>query len=221
MTILALEFSSARRGVALVRDGRLLAEATHTMGRSTPTFSLIERVLAEAQAKREAVECVAVGIGPGSYTGVRLAISVAQGWHLATGARLAAVSSFDALAFRAASSGSGPISFIADAQRNEFALATAEPAPTTTGFRWVIELRLEAHETVSQRLKNGERMAGPIDGLAARGGLETWPTAGDVGRLAELRGEFVAPTTLAPIYLREASFVKAPAPRAAGLPSER
>jgi tRNA threonylcarbamoyl adenosine modification protein YeaZ len=184
------------------------------MGRATPTFRLIERVLADSGVGRESIECVAVGLGPGSYTGVRLAISVAQGWHLAMGTRIAAVNSFDALAFRTCKPDGGPISFIADAQRNEFAFATAEPA--ADGFRWRETLHLESHEAVWNRLQNGEAIAGPVAGLVGKGGIEQWPSAVDIGLLAELRGGFVDPTSLTPIYLREASFVKAPAPRTLG-----
>ena len=45
MTILALEFSSEQRSVALARDGVLLAEAGETGGRDTKAFALIEKVL--------------------------------------------------------------------------------------------------------------------------------------------------------------------------------
>ena len=94
MTVLALEFSSARRSVALARGGTFLAEAVEqTGGRGTNAFGLIEKALADAKIAREEIELIAVGLGPGSYTGIRAAIAVAQGWQLARGTKLLGVSS--------------------------------------------------------------------------------------------------------------------------------
>ena len=87
MTILALEFSSPQRSVAVLRtDGAAVAaEAIETGGRGTNAFGMIEQVLAEAKIEREQIDVMAVGLGPGSYTGIRAAIS--HGAGLATGAR--------------------------------------------------------------------------------------------------------------------------------------
>src|ERR1700744_507167 len=95
MTILALEFSSEQRSVALARDGQLLAETHEIGGRATNAFSLIEKILAEARLERDAITAVAVGLGPGSYTGIRAAIAMAQGWQLARNIRLIGVSSVE------------------------------------------------------------------------------------------------------------------------------
>ena len=98
MTILGLEFSSERRGVALVRDGCVLAEKSQSEGRHTLAIRMIDAVLREAGVARGELDAIAVGLGPGSYTGVRLSISVAQGWQLATGIQVAGISSLSALA---------------------------------------------------------------------------------------------------------------------------
>ena len=102
MTILALEFSSARRGAALARGGTVLSEAVETTGgRTTNAFGLIEKVLTEAKVLRGEVEVIVVGIGPGSYAGIRAAIALAQGWQLARGIQLLGVSSAECLAAQA------------------------------------------------------------------------------------------------------------------------
>ena len=94
MTILALEFSSEQRSVALARDGAILAEATESGGyRVTHAFRLIEKVLEQAKMPRDEIEVIAVGLGPGSYTGIRAAIAIAQGWQLARGVKLLGVGS--------------------------------------------------------------------------------------------------------------------------------
>lgn len=207
MTVLALEFSSDRRSVALVRQGVVLAEAVHQVTRTTPVFALIAEVLARAEVAREAVGCVAVGIGPGSYTGVRLAISVAQGWQLASGVKVAGVNSFDALALAAEAAGLGRVLLAVDAQRQEFATAFAEAG------RLVSPLRLVPLVELKSLLTRGEAVAGPEVPRLLGGGVELFPSAAITAYLAEARAEFVPAETLAPVYLREAAFVKAPPPR--------
>ncbi len=128
MTILALEFSSEQRSVAVARDGIVLAEAVEGGGgRTTNAFGLIERVLAQSGILREEIEVIAVGLGPGSYTGIRAAIAVAQGWQLARGVKLLGVSSAECLAAQAqARKIFGRVNVMLDAQRGEFYLATWE-----------------------------------------------------------------------------------------------
>src|SRR5450432_2598704 len=121
MTILALEFSSSQRSVALARDGAVLADATETGERGTNAFGMIEKVLASAKIGREEVECLAVGLGPGSYTGIRVALAIAQGWQLARGVKLLGIGSVECLAAQAQAEGiRGRLKVLIDAQRNEF-----------------------------------------------------------------------------------------------------
>ena len=127
MTLLALEFSSERRSAALARDGVILAEAAETGGRATNAFALIDRALAESKIPRDEIEAMAVGLGPGSYTGIRAAIAVAQGWQLARGIKLLGIPSVEALAAQAqAEKIFGRVNVVVDAQRGEFYLATWE-----------------------------------------------------------------------------------------------
>ena len=98
MKILALEFSSEQRSAAVVEHGAVLGEAHETAGKHTRAFALIEQALAEAGIEREQIDCVAVGLGPGSYMGTRIAIAIAQGWQLARGVKVAGTSSAEAVA---------------------------------------------------------------------------------------------------------------------------
>ena len=88
MTILAIEFSSLQRSVAIVRGGAgpgasAISEAVETGADGTGAFGLIQSALREAGLERGEVETLAVGLGPGSYTGIRVALAIAQGWQLA------------------------------------------------------------------------------------------------------------------------------------------
>ncbi len=104
--VLAFETSGRLTGVALMRDGRLVAESSVDVGAGREE-SLLD--LADTTLRRHALGVrdlarIAVSIGPGSFTGIRVGVAAAQ--HLAFGADLAIapVSSHHALAlpFRAA-----------------------------------------------------------------------------------------------------------------------
>ena len=85
---------------------------------------MIEEVLAKTKIGREEIEVIAVGLGPGSYTGIRAAIAVAQGWQLAREIKLLGISSAECLAAQAqAEKIFGRVNVVIDAQRGEFYLA--------------------------------------------------------------------------------------------------
>jgi len=207
MIVLALEFSSERRSVALARDGAVLAEAVEqTGGRGTNVFALVEKVLAAAHISREAIEVIAVGLGPGSYTGIRAAIAVAQGWQLARGVKVLGVNSAEALAAQAqAELFFGRVNVAIDAQRGEFYLATWEISATAR--REVAPLKIVPAVELQARLAAGEICVGPE--------MKTvlLPAAAMVAQLAAGRSDFIAGEKLEPVYLRETTFVKAPPAR--------
>lgn len=203
MMILALEFSAAERSVALAVEGRVLAEARETGPRGTNAFGLISRVLSEAGARREDLHTLAVGLGPGSYTGIRVAVAVAQGWQLARPVRLRGVEAVTTLTTQAQAAGIfGRVKVLIDAQRGEFYRAVWEL--TATERREVTPL----HLVPVADLKPGDEdiYLGPDVGRF--GGRVMMPTAATVAQLA---AQFPVPgvrETLEPVYLRESTFVK-------------
>jgi tRNA threonylcarbamoyladenosine biosynthesis protein TsaB len=205
MMILAFEFSSARRSVALARDGTVLSEAAETGGyRVTNAFALTEKVLVDAKVLREEIEVVAVGIGPGSYTGIRAAIALAQGWQLARGVKLLGVSSVECLAAQAqAEKIFGRVNVAVDAQRGEFYLAVWEISELAR--REMLPLKIVSAEEIETRKLEGDVGVGPDTGRIL------FPSATMVARLAAGRPDFVAGEKLEPIYLRETAFVKSAA----------
>jgi len=213
MKILALELSSEIRTVAVLdaATGRS-ATATEARARHTRVFALIQSALQESGIKREEVDCLAVGIGPGSYTGIRMAISVVQGWHAALGTKLVAISSVDCLAAGAQADGRhGETDFIIDAQRNEFYLATYDIS--ATGWRESASLRLVPAAQMAARLRAGRQVCGPDAARAFPGAHDCFPNAAILAKIAATRTDFLRPEQLEPIYLRPVSFVKAPPPR--------
>lgn len=197
MTILALEFSSARRSVAVAREGVVLSEAAEQIAvRATNAFGLIEKVLAETKISREEIEGIAVGLGPGSYTGIRAAIALAQGWQLARGVKLFGVSSVAAMARQAqAEEFFGRVSLVVDAQRREFYQSTWE----------ISESRCEEISPLKIVSAGELGLEKVVAGPAAERIL--FPSAAAVAGRAFVAG--MISTDLEPIYLREISFVKA------------
>lgn len=98
--LLALETATDTCGAALL-DGNTVVASTHLhrprvhAERLTP---LVEDLLRHTDKERTALDVVAVSMGPGSYTGLRIGVSTAKGWALATGADLVGVPTLAAYA---------------------------------------------------------------------------------------------------------------------------
>jgi tRNA threonylcarbamoyladenosine biosynthesis protein TsaB len=217
MKILALEFSSAQRSVAVVENVTDLRPIVRSIVSesgpgATCALSLVERALAQGWCGREQIEILAIGLGPGSYTGIRSAIALAQGWQLARGVKLLGISSVECLAAKAQAQGwTGRVQIVVDAQRDEFYLAGFAISPT----EWsVLEpLRLAKPHEVQAKAAEGCAIVGPEVNKWFGQGQCLFPCAGILGELACCRRDYVQGEELEPIYLREASFAKAPPPR--------
>ncbi len=212
MKILALEFSTPQRSVAVLTGNGVCATAMETGGRATRAFDLIGRALKEAQLEREQIECIAVGLGPGSYTGIRAAIAIAQGWQLARPVTLLGIATTGCLAAQSQALGwSGPLSIVIDAQQNEFYLARFDL--TAHGPKVTVPLRLASREEITTLSENGEILAGPEINRWFAAGRVLYPDAETIARLAAERANSITGEKLEPIYLRIPNFVKAPPPR--------
>ena len=212
MKILALEFSSEQRSAAALDTTmpKRLGLASEAGGRTTRAFHLIEQALHQAGLEREQIDTVAIGLGPGSYTGIRVAISVAQGWQLARGIRLLGISSVEGLAAKALAAGLvGQVTIAVDAQRNEFYVAIYELASANP--RPIEPLRLVSVDELRSR-STSDIIAGPEVGQLIPTARTLFPDAAALAQLAATRTDFVTGEELEPIYLRETAFVKAPQP---------
>lgn len=213
MICLALECSTSRRSVAIARDGVPLAEAAHATGRDTPLFGLIADVLARAAIAPADLQCLAVGLGPGSYTGIRIAIAAAQGWALAHPVHLLGIDSVTVTAHRARLLGHrGHTAVVADAHRGECYVAEYDLAPDS--LHPVSALRIASKSQVDALRNAGAHVVGPDLEALGIPGETVFPDASVLAQLAHHRTEFVAAEDLHPIYLRSTTFVKAPPPRA-------
>lgn len=87
---------------------------------NTTLIPAIDELLQKGKITRDQIACIAVGRGPGSFTGVRIAVATAKGIAQAKGLPLIGLSTLDALAFHAQAKGvRGKVLVVADAMRKE------------------------------------------------------------------------------------------------------
>lgn len=221
MKLLAFETATEACSVALWLDGEV-RERFELAPRRHAELSLpwAEQLLAEAGVRRSELDAIAISRGPGAFTGVRLAIAIAQGIALALDRPIVPVSTLAVLALRAQ-----PLAAGADALR-VYAAIDARMGEVYTG---AFELRGgDAFALDEETVVAPDAAVAPGDGTdwlgvgtgfaAAHGALqqrlgarfagidaEALPHAADLARLAALahaRGEAVAPELVEPAYLR-------------------
>jgi len=121
MLILAFDTATNVATSALVDDGEVLGER---VSRAQTLLEDVDALLRQGGAHPRDLDALAVGIGPGSFTGLRIGLAAARGLALSLGLRGAGVSTLDALA--AGAPGALPV---IDAKRKEvFTLVDGEPA---------------------------------------------------------------------------------------------
>ena len=232
MTLLALETATDTCGAALLQDDEVVAEAhlhrprVHAE-RLTP---LVEDVLAHADVAADDLDAVAVSMGPGSYTGLRIGVSTAKGWSLAADADLVGVPTLEAYAAQI-----GPMAApgdvlcpLFDARRDEVYAAAYRVTPDdltvqaeTTAL--TVDALSEWMGGVEGRLwLMGDGAAKSRDALASVGTAQTVlspdvvaPSAAWVARRGRRRLDAHGPddlSTFEPLYVKEVHATPAPSP---------
>lgn len=107
MKVLAIETATAVCAAALVAEGRILSQASvcEKYVHAEKLMQQVDSVLREGKCSLTQLDGVAVSIGPGSFTGLRIGLSVAKGLSYAAEKRLVAVPTLHALARRAVDEG--------------------------------------------------------------------------------------------------------------------
>lgn len=217
MNLLAIETATEACSVALLHGDALIDRTELAPRRHAElVLPMAEDLLAEAGIARRQLDAIAVGQGPGAFTGVRLAISVAQGLALALDIPVVPVSSLAALAMQAPKNGAAILAAI-DARREEIyagvfrfdvdgllapldrervLAASALALPKAEAWN-VLGTGWSAYgDSIRERLPSPPRWA---DG-------DRYPQACDVARLAAplfAAGKGVPPEQALPVYLRD------------------
>ena len=213
MILLTLELSPPIRSVAVVATQPkvcVLSSVSDAGVKERRPLSLAAEALQVAATPRDRIEGIVIGLGPGSYTGIRSAIALAQGWELARQILVLGIGSAECIAAGAQQRGwFGRTTVAIDAQRNELYIAEYDITPT--GFTLLKPLRLITVAEAKQ--VHDAKVIGPEVTRWFENGKTLVPEASVLGQLAAGRNDWCRADALEPIYLRPTSFVKAPPPR--------
>jgi tRNA threonylcarbamoyladenosine biosynthesis protein TsaB len=212
---LGIETSGQTGSVALFCDDELFAErqlATAGRRHAQTLLSEIQELLQAAAVPPAAVNAVAVSLGPGSFTGLRVGVVCAKTWSYATGCRIVGIETFAGFASQSPPDWSQTW-VIADAQRGDYFAAeyrrdakgewctTAEVA-IVPGVSWLAS-RTPAEHIVGP---GASRIAeGATPAHVVRDEWATRPSAAAIARLGRQRllcGDADDPWTLSPVYIR-------------------
>jgi len=220
--LLALETATPAGSVAIHESGRILSLRTFDAARehSRRLFGEIDAALTDAGRERAQILGVAVTIGPGSFTGLRIGLSAAKGLCMGLGVRLIPLSTLEALAARLPFCRM-PVCTLLDARRGEVYGAVYDTSggaprelhppcvdePEQLLARWGLQDVLFTGDGVdkwSELLANvpGANLAPPS---------VRRPCADAVAWLASLRepAADADPARVEPVYVRTPSFVPA------------
>ncbi|MFG6559524.1 tRNA (adenosine(37)-N6)-threonylcarbamoyltransferase complex dimerization subunit type 1 TsaB [Sulfitobacter sp. 1A15299] len=183
--ILAFDTSAAHCAAALLSGDRILASRTEPMtkGQAERIMVLCAELLSEAGLAYADLTALGVGVGPGNFTGIRIAVSAARGLALGLGIPAVGVDAFDALR----EGHDGPCGCAVDARRDQvFLQGFDNPAISTPVLYDATAL---------------PAFTGPL--IGAGGEPPAMPVAEAIARIAARR--FASnPPRPAPLYLRPA-----------------
>jgi tRNA threonylcarbamoyladenosine biosynthesis protein TsaB len=205
--ILALDASGAACSVAVMRDGDLLATRQQPMdrGHAEALMPLVMEAMGEAGIAFTDLAEIAVGVGPGSFTGIRIALAAARGMALATGRPVVGIDSFSAVAAQLARADLAGRSLLVaiESKRAELFGQYFDSGLRPIGGPLVLQPdALLRHRPAGPLLIAGDgaaRLPLRADIALARDGLR--PDARAIARLAQT-GQHVLPAR--PLYLRAA-----------------
>ena len=214
MRLLAMETATSAQSVALVGDDRVLAELSYEAkgNRGGLLLPTVDQVLQTAGLTARDLDAVAVSVGPGSFTGLRVGLATAKGLALGSGARLAGVSTLEALAEGYALT-DGTICALLDAYRGEVYMAMFRRVGAGGALERLSPDAVLPPEAVVPALAEIEGSVHVIGNGAARYRERLQAALGDRVRLTE-EGLCAAPSALVVARLGLRQLAAGPAPDA-------
>ncbi len=212
MNLLAVETSGLHASVALLTaDGQIAESSLQSAARrhAQTLVSDVQRLLQDNQLRPAEIDAVAVSIGPGSFTGLRVGVVFAKTFAWINAARLIAVDTLQAIAQQVAPD-VALVTAIVDAQRGEVFAADYVWNAQSRIREAVSEIRIAGPEQLNpQSTLCGpplEKLQHKVADLFVTAPANCWnPRAATIAQLAEWkfsRGEFADPVTLEPVYVR-------------------
>jgi tRNA threonylcarbamoyladenosine biosynthesis protein TsaB len=223
MKLLAIETATEACSIAVLVDGAVIERFEIAPRRHTElALPWAEALLAEAGIAKAQLDAIAVGRGPGAFTGVRLAIALAQGIALALDRPLLPVSTLAALAaglplplaregrgegdriLAAIDARMGEI-YIASFQRDGDGLAATSDEIVIAPDAYIPPDGMGWHGVGTGFSASDGALVACLQGRLATVDATALPHAADVARLGALafaRGEAIAPERIEPAYLR-------------------
>jgi tRNA threonylcarbamoyladenosine biosynthesis protein TsaB len=218
MNLLAIETATEACSVALIHGDELIARSEIAPRRHTElVLPMADELLAAAGIGRHALDAIAVGRGPGAFTGVRLGVSLAQGMALALDLPVITISSLAALALEAPEEENTAILAVIDARMGEI-YAACYRRDDNGGLVALDEERICTAETLVlpgaaawQVVGSGWTTYASVLSQHLTGTLHSadglrYPQAAHVAELAmrEFRaGHVLPPEQALPVYLRD------------------
>lgn len=214
--VLALETSGRVGSVALAQDGVVVAEEQypHGLKHAAGIVPIIDRLCRARAWKPKDLEEVCVSVGPGSFTGLRVGVTVAKSLALATGAKVVAVPTADVLA-RNAPEGWRNAVIVLDAKREQVYTAVyaneggapmvREPAHLDD-LRAVLARVPRPLHLIGEGIPYHRKFVPQGEPGVIETGPEFWQARAasvvEVGNLLARQGQFTDPDLLTPIYIR-------------------
>lgn len=148
MKTLSIDTTSMRGSIALSDGRRLVLQRQQADPRtySTVLMPIIDGLLAETGWVKESIEAIAVAVGPGSFTGLRIGLAAAKGLSLGLGVPVVGVSSLRSLAMNGEGL-SDTVAPLIDARRGEIYMAC---------YRFALSLRGAPHDGATKQ-SHGDR----------------------------------------------------------------
>jgi tRNA threonylcarbamoyladenosine biosynthesis protein TsaB len=224
--ILAVETSGRTGSVAISLGEKMLGETNFTgiMKHSAEIFPAIDGLLKRFNRKPKEIENIYISVGPGSFTGLRIAVAFAKSMHLANGAKIITVDTLDVLAANVTDyikeeniKDMTKVATILDAKRGQFFIAAYQNGQS--GWKKIMP---DCLMTAEQFLEKYSDMSHPIwllgeglvfykdkfkaEGIRFLDEKYWYPRAEKVYMLGwqkALAGQFADPVTLQPTYLRK------------------
>ncbi len=207
MKVLAIDTATLAASIAIVDGDRVLVQIAHDVsGRTSDLLVPIDRACTEAGLAPGALDAIAIGGGPGSFTGLRIGMATAKGIAFAIGRPLWLVSSLAALAgvHRAA----GTVAAVLDARKGEVYAACfriVDGVPVVVTEAAVMAPAALAGFAAGATAFYGDALAAYPEALAAL--VPAWhagtPSAVEVARLALAGDRTDILVAGAPMYIRK------------------